>query len=425
MNVMSRHIHYFLLLILVNVFIKEAFGQNFQQRAVIKEVVSNRQALFNKTKNKSHSCKKLKAEVMLLLQKSNGNVQDLDPLTESEWSKYLKCPETKWENVLERSQIELYKTELMNGVKRLNLELPQTTWAPTRCPCFDAHTYYLGEEYPTLRDYWLIEINNSIDMTIGEYSKIAALFTPIENKDGQIAIDSDTNSYYKNIAKDKELFKHFAYRILGHMLNEPTFEDNSISIGAPHLYLYAEYSSNAVIFALAHELSHVILKHKFASKGLVVSMKDGIKSLPISTFDEGISSADSYKQEFDADSLGLEIMLAVIDSQMEQDKLLNVVNSKKKIFGVFGAEMLLTWMELFQKAEIETYGNYNGSSSHPPALERRNRVRQILLNKGLITIDQDFGQSTYWAMNKMWEKLKPVWQTSFTQIIKVKKKTCE
>lgn len=403
-------------------FISSLTAQGLSKQDRVKEIMAIRQQLFNDEKNEPMSCEEMKTGLKQQLLQANHNVRDLDPLESAQWNAYLKCPQTDWESVLERSAVELYKTQLLNGVRRLNITLPKNiTWLPSRCPCFNASATHLGSDPndANLQNYWLIEINTALEISLGEYAKIAALVTPIQRRDGQIVVSADTAAYIDVLEKNKTLSQHFLKRLVAHMLNLPILEEKSISIGQPHLSLYSQYSTNAQIFALAHELSHVILQHRFAPKGLVSTRNDKPIQLEVSSFTEGLPSTVSYKQEYAADSLGLEIMLAVLEAKRTDDAnqpagqyIMN------KAFGIYGAEMLLTWVELFQKAEIATHGAYTGASSHPPAQERRNRIRRILRRKSLLVPERDFGLSTYKAMMLIWETLKPEWISSLAPLIK-------
>lgn len=398
-------------------------AQGSSNDRLIRTIISNRQKIFNRKKNPNISCEEMKNRLIAIFSKSDNSIKDLDPLDDVQIRKFLKCPQTKWESVLERSQVELYKDQVIRGMEELAIPMPKNiAWAPTQCPCYNAVAKYLGANLAPLREHWLIEVNSSLDISTGEYAKVAALATPVTVENNTVSITTNLDSYEDRLNNNPDIFKAFMMRLLAHLVNDPAIDEESIRIGSPHLPLYAMYSQYAQIFALSHELSHVLLDHRAVEKGLVVSIGKDEARISYTSFAEGNTDEVAHKQEYEADSLGLEIMLAVANANYDRPPDGGLSDLKIKMFGIYGADMLLTWMEMFQNAEVITYGNYTGYESHPPASERRNRVRRIMTKKGLITENQDFGLSTYRAMYMMWDKFETKLAGSMAQKIRSMKK---
>jgi IrrE N-terminal-like domain len=418
-----KWMHLFTFLVLNSIW---ALGQSSVSQQQAMTIISNRQKLFNKQKNPKISCNEMKNIFIKNIDDTRKSIKDLDPLEDAQLRKYLKCPQTEWESMVERSAVDLYREQILNGLKRLGIIMPnKVIWASTRCPCYNATANYLGSsDLSSLKDYWFIEINSSLDINTGEYAKVAALATPITLENNSVGVATDLNSYIGRLNSDPYIFRSFMMRLLAHLVNDPAIDDESIKIGYPHLQIYASYSQYAQIFALSHELSHVLLNHKGTQQGLSVSNYEDESEIKLTytSFAEGNPKLLAYKQEYEADSLGLEIMLSVMEFNYSSPSEGSKPDDKIKLFGIFGAEMLLTWMEIFQKAEIVTYGKYQGAKSHPPAAERRNRIRRILKRKSLIKADADFGLATYNAMNLMWNNFNPQLSGPMAQKIKDVKK---
>lgn len=386
---------------------------------LITSIVEGRQRLFNPVRNKKN-CSNLIEDAIFQTSKSSGNVKDLDSISVDTWLRYLKCPKTRYESVFERSQLELYRQMILEGINTLQLKnSSHIEWAPTRCPCFNAQTFYLGKELDLLEDCWLIEVNYSIGIIIGEYGKIAAYTTPFESSNGSVQLNTDPKAFVKSISK--ELFQHFVFRLLGHINNDPVLERQSIPIGNPYLPVYNQYATYANIFAIAHELSHVLLRHNFKSSGLIINTDSLTANLPLVTFTEGFEMPESYRREFQADSLGFEIMLASIKAAKHKKN--NEEQVLRELFGFCAADVLLSWFEIFQEAEIETYGHYIGEKSHPPAKERRERIKSLAKIRGNSSSQDDICEGVNLALNSMWQALKPNWK-SLVAKSKGTKKSC-
>jgi hypothetical protein len=257
-----------------------------------------------------------------------------------------------------------------------------------RSACYNATTYPLAYR-DSLPTQWLVAMDIGLELFVGELAKVAALATPIQRESGMVRINLNTQSLEQQLELVPQVDTFLTTLILGRLLATPTVRQTSIPIDSLRVPLVARTLVAGETFVYAHELGHVVLRHRGAKVDMLAENES-----TRSTRGHMSDSTNLFQlHELAADSFGADLTGAAI-----RQRELKEVQSQS----IAGIDLFFTWAALFDSAVAVVRGPNALGVDHPPAEERRMRVRQLLTATGLMPVGEDFGEAYHRVMMNLW-----------------------
>ncbi len=303
--------------------------------------------------------------------------------------------------------IELLRTSIVDSANSLgrpsNRQLVVGV-LPTSCLAAETHSLEVDDEA-------LITVHDGIFSVSYALSKIVLQATAVER--GQcVEIGGDYAA--AKIAADPELTmvvnlaalagaQHGGYGAFG---PKGILLSDRLMLGVESLTVAIER------FILAHEYAHVLLGHDMKEH-------DDLR-LPGMVAVRAAKARLSRDDEFAADALAYQIVSKARDlgrsscteGSSLRECLLTLVPPQEgchlQDVDFWAADLLFSWLELGEK----TYRTFTGVDfapppTHPPARERRLRIRKLMAASGLTKPGKDPGEAFAKALNALWAKAEP------------------
>ncbi len=227
-------------------------------------------------------------------------------------------------------------------------------------------------------------------------SKIVAKAIPYNKEKGEGGFQFKEESILEQIEKNKEIFDHFKELIIGFVLTGYATSASQYILEAPFNKIADHLRLSMEVFVMGHEYAHILLRHLDSKE----TAKHALNS------DGVFNILYSWQQEFDADRLGLPLMIVALDEQDRQYRDLSYC----------GADLFFSSYEIIEKAKSilkngtdEFYWKDDKTDSlgtHPPSVKRREELRK--------TAEYQFG-AKFLTLSKLiekiisvlWDKLRP------------------
>lgn len=227
-------------------------------------------------------------------------------------------------------------------------------------------------------------------------SKIVAKAIPFSKEKGKIFFQFQEANILEQIEKNMEIFNRFKELIMGFLLTGYASSASQYILEAPFNKIADHLRLSMEVFIMGHEYAHILLRHLDSKE----TTKQTLNS-------EGtFNIIYSWQLEFDADRLGLPLMITALDEQGREYTDLSYC----------GADLFFSSYEIIEKAKSilkngtdDFYwndGKTDNIGTHPPSEKRRENLRK--------TAEYQFG-SKFLTLSKLiekiiqilWDKLRP------------------
>lgn len=228
-------------------------------------------------------------------------------------------------------------------------------------------------------------------------AKIIAKSIPFDGSNDKINFQFDEQLIFKQIDQNPEIFQHFEELILGFIITGRATSATAYILESPFNQIADHLRLSMEVFVMGHEYAHILLRHLDS----VDTIKKNINS------DSVFNIIYSWSQEYDADRLGLPLMICALMNQ----------NRPYLDLSYGGADLFFSSYDVIARAKSiilngtdEYYwcgGKPDGKlGSHPPAHKRRENLRE--------TMEYQFGVESLIKshliekiMYVLWDKLRP------------------
>jgi len=273
----------------------------------------------------------------------------------------LKHPKTKHELFLERYALAIDLMEVEKVIHEYySFDIGKVYPYSVDCKCYNAMALSL-RKYNQKGNY-LLEINNGLSLDIGELAKVSSRILPFT--DDEVILNKDSNSLRQYIESQNLTVEDFGVKVMGHLLSDPTPDSSSLPIDKSKVQFYSAFFRSMKFFVIAHEYSHVLLKHDASYSNLTFTPQ-------FSNEEEIITIAEYPQKEHEADSLAFILLLKYANNQTSYNP---------ETF-IAGAELWFMWLDIFQKSEQLIHGYYKGQESHPSSKSRREYIQNAFKNE--------------------------------------------
>ena len=228
-------------------------------------------------------------------------------------------------------------------------------------------------------------------------SKIVAKSIPFVKENDQIVFQFEEQIIRDKIEEEDEIFERFKDLIIGFLLTGRATSASQYILEAPFNNISDHLRLSMEVFIMGHEYAHILLRHLDSAE----------TSKQVLDSEDVFNISYSWQQEFDADGLGLPLMITALHEQGRQYLDLSYC----------GADLFFSSYEIIERAKCilknstdEFYwkeGKIDGKLGvHPPSEKRREHLRKIM--------EYQFGSESLKRsiliekiINILWDKLKP------------------
>lgn len=266
---------------------------------------------------------------------------------------------TKYEDIYAYSILEPLYERILLTADKLSLE---TTTRPFIGTAESKEYNAFAVKVPRTNEY-LIVFEGSIFIVANLLAKIIASCLPdFKMTDETVSFNISKERIINHVQTNPELQERFADLVYNAIYLGHSSKTTQYFLREPFGRLQGELLNSLELFVVGHEYGHIYSGHLNESN---ISKKviDG-------KIIERISL--NWEMEYEADLIGLTLLL----NSLEKENLLP--------FGFLGPELFFTFLDLDERANNLFREGYEtrsfGSDTHPPTIERRKRIRQILKN---------------------------------------------
>ncbi len=312
--------------------------------------------------------------------------EDTDEEIAEEMSKMREGFNTKMPTELEEPGLYLILQDLTSDVVQmatdLNLLIPEEVVFGT-LPTDEVNAVAIWVP----RGGVVVALNHGIFMFIYKLAKVVVSFIPLKDKRGEFLI---FNTEEKGILHSLNINKEghicfievlFGYLVLGHPGYASPFKKN------PPMHLVSLMTTTAERFIVAHEYSHVILRHSTSEASTKKRLlgKVEVEELP-----------RSWRDELEADNLALEITIA-----------LNLKDGYDLSLSFMGIDFFFSCIEI-----LELAAGAGSSETHPSAVIRREILRESINEKFTNQSEKPIamGITVQKIMVELWKRNQPIFE---------------
>lgn len=230
-------------------------------------------------------------------------------------------------------------------------------------------------------------------------SKIIARALPFDRiTDGErTEFSTDIDKIRKNIEYNNEILQRFQELIIAYLIKGKVVRAPQYYLKAPYTMIAENLRDSMELFVMGHEYAHILLNH----------LKGKESFAQVLDFESAYNIIFKWEEEFEADSLGLLLMIGAM-------KNIGYDNS----LSYWGAECFCSGYEVIEKGKSilrtgtdEFYwrkGKKDGPvGDHPPAETRRTKLREMMK----IHFDEkpiNLSKIVEEIIKILWEKTRPI-----------------
>ncbi len=241
-------------------------------------------------------------------------------------------------------------------------------------------------------DEHLIVFEGELFILANQLAKIVAQCLPdFKISDESVSFSFKTDRIKNHILTNKILQQRFADLVENGIRKEQATKMKQYYLQEPYGRLQWELLNSLELFVVGHEYGHIVLGHLANSSTFkcIIKQKEVEKISP------------SWTMEYEADLMGVTL-------------LINTMNQESMApFCYCGAELFFTFLDLVDRV-ISFFDNgkeerSEGSQSHPPPLERRERIRlalKTLLHPSHLESYQVTSEFLETVYEELWSKYK-------------------
>lgn len=255
------------------------------------------------------------------------------------------------------------KTGVNYSLKDLNMNIVKPTFGTLPYGDLNARTYAFDNgEYLIIFESELLQFCNLI-------TKIIAKSFPYKKKNGKITYQFDEQAVLEKLEHDKTILTRFQDLVISYLTTGYARAAKQYYLEGEYLDLHAHLLEAMETFIMGHEYSHILLQHIGSKTQKNLNSADKFQMIY------------SWPQEFQADGLGLPLMLIG----------LRHIGKQNDFISYCGSELFFSAYEIIQRgACILKNGHddfyWRGGRSdgllgtHPPADSRRENLRKLMKN---------------------------------------------
>jgi hypothetical protein len=203
-------------------------------------------------------------------------------------------------------------------------------------------------------------------------SKVLLRSLPFEgNRDGNLHFSTDEAAWKRNLSENPMILRRFQEVLYAYLLAGKPGSAPRYTLEEPYNTIAGELITSTELFIMGHEYGHIIAGH--VAHGRSSSALPDPAEVPSPAADPAESAQmESWAREFEADSLGLQLMLFAM-------KRRGITNLR---LAYWGADVFLSCLQVVEHGlTIMRQGNEDHielESDHPPVLFRREMLRGVL-----------------------------------------------
>lgn len=330
--------------------------ENIQLDFLIEKYGNDYKKEIQRLKNQSLVSDKFKTEFNKFYTSTEKEIIELEDYVSDQFSR-LKIVRTQYSIIAQDLIFDSVFQKVYKTVEKLNYDLKDIPYFGTAI----SSEYNAFACSPPNSDEKLIVFESELFIIANLFSKIIAKSIPLEDKGKNIGFNLNESSLDAHLKTNKEVYEAFFDLMYNtSFLGEPS-KTKQYFIEPLYTNLYLQFLNSFEIFVAGHEFGHIIAGHLNNSSSIKTICKKEIDLIET-----------NWKEEFEADAIGLNILINSLDS------------TNLSPFCYAGADLFFSLLDIdervynFIKKGVDKKDE--GSQTHPPAGERKKHIRYYLNN---------------------------------------------